>query len=105
MPTYTFTDSVPRYYVDLGLEARTGKVYELDHAPDDRFKLVGTDEAKNPNRPTDPNQVIGGVESTKEGGVSIPQGAYVVTGTQGVAESTPQAPFDASIIPDDPKGA
>ena len=83
MPTYTFTDSVPRYYVDLGLEARTGKVYELDHAPDDRFKLVGTDEAKNPNRPTDPNQVLGGVESTKEGGVSIPQGAYVVTGTQG----------------------
>jgi hypothetical protein len=75
MNSYTYTDSQPRYYVDLGIEARPGKVYEFAEAPDDRFELVGTESAKRPDR------------------------------TPGVAESTPQAPFDASIIPDDPKGA
>ena len=167
MNSYTYTDSQPRYYVDLGIEARPGKVYEFAEAPDDRFELVGTESAKRPDRanPVSPavqgvveadrtrivgpvvGSVVSGarfdaqgnqvtfqnaqgewvddagkvhVASTKSptpegvatereanrGARQLADGTWVnADGTPGVAESTPQAPFDASIIPDDPKGA
>lgn len=41
MPKFTFTGSVPLYYTSTGLFAEPGKSYELDSAPDSRWKAEG----------------------------------------------------------------
>lgn len=48
---YRFTDTEPRYYPGLALNAEPGKTYDLAKAPDERFVTVKKRAAPKPRKP------------------------------------------------------